>query len=44
MTLEIAAGLPHVFQSFTGQLDEADAALDRAAEFLAARIGARETA
>ncbi|HVT71059.1 MAG TPA: alpha/beta hydrolase [Trebonia sp.] len=40
-TLEIVAGVPHVFQNFTGLLDEADAALDRAGSFLAERIGAR---
>jgi acetyl esterase/lipase len=28
--LDITAGVPHVFQSFIGQLDEADQALDRA--------------
>lgn len=44
VTLEVVAGVPHVFQSFTGQLDEADAALDRAARFLSARIEARDTA
>jgi acetyl esterase/lipase len=44
VTLEIVAEVPHVFQNFTGQLDEADAALDRAAAFLTARIGARRTA
>jgi acetyl esterase/lipase len=29
--LDSTAGVPHVFQSFTGQLEEADWALDRAA-------------
>ncbi|MFF0217346.1 alpha/beta hydrolase [Streptomyces vinaceus] len=36
VTLEIAPGLPHVFQHHYGRLDEADAALDRAARFLTA--------
>ncbi|NEY34533.1 alpha/beta hydrolase fold domain-containing protein [Streptomyces sp. PRKS01-65] len=39
-TLEIGPGLPHVFQHHYGRLDEADAALDRAARFLTARLGA----
>jgi epsilon-lactone hydrolase len=40
VTLEVVASVPHVFQEFTGFLDEADAALDRVAAFLTARIGA----
>jgi len=32
--LDITAGVPHVFQSYAGVLDEADQALDRAALFL----------
>ena len=36
--LDVTAGVPHVFQSFTGVLDEADAALDRAARFVADRL------
>jgi acetyl esterase/lipase len=40
VTLEIVAGVPHVFPSFTGVLDEADAALDRVATFVTARLGA----
>ncbi|MGC5255811.1 alpha/beta hydrolase [Gordonia sp. DT218] len=32
--LDVTARVPHVFQSFIGQLDEADHALDRAALFL----------
>lgn len=32
-TLEVVAGVPHVFQSFASILDEASAALDRAAQF-----------
>jgi acetyl esterase/lipase len=39
VTLEIGPGLPHVFQHHYGRLDEADAALDRAARFLTARLG-----
>ena len=34
VTLEVTAGVPHVFQGFAGLLDEAGAALDRAANFL----------
>lgn len=36
--LDITAKVPHVFQSFTGILDEADEALDRAALFLRQRV------
>lgn len=32
--LDITADVPHVFQAFEGLLDEADAALDRAARFI----------
>jgi monoterpene epsilon-lactone hydrolase len=32
--LDVTADVPHVFQTFVGQLDEADQALDRAALFL----------
>jgi len=32
--LDVTANVPHVFQAFTGILDEADHALDRAAQFL----------
>lgn len=39
-TLEIGPGLPHVYQTEYGRLDEADAALDRAARFLAGHLGA----
>ncbi|MFR0357706.1 alpha/beta hydrolase [Streptomyces sediminimaris] len=38
--LDITAGVPHVFQSFIGQLDEADHALDRAALFLTQHLSA----
>ncbi|MER6623897.1 alpha/beta hydrolase [Streptomyces sp. NPDC000931] len=40
VTLEIGPGLPHVFQHHYGRLDEADAALDRAARFLTAHLNA----
>ncbi|CAL9668635.1 Monoterpene epsilon-lactone hydrolase [Streptomyces sp. enrichment culture] len=40
VTLEVGPGLPHVFQHHYGRLDEADAALDRAARFLATHLGA----
>ncbi len=36
--LDIIAKVPHVFQSFTGTLDEAGEALDRAALFLRQRV------
>lgn len=35
VTLDVVRGAPHVFQAFAGVLPEADAALDRAAAFLA---------
>lgn len=41
VTLEIGPGLPHVFQHHYGRLDEADAALDRAAWFLNQRPDTR---
>lgn len=34
VTLEVTPGVPHVFQGFAALLDEGDAALDRASEFL----------
>ncbi|OKK12405.1 alpha/beta hydrolase [Streptomyces sp. CB02400] len=40
VTLEVGPGLPHVFQHHYGRLDEADAALDRAARFLTSHLGA----
>ncbi|MBF9067400.1 alpha/beta hydrolase [Streptacidiphilus fuscans] len=40
VTLEIGAGLPHVFQHHYGRLDEADAALDRVARFFATHLEA----
>ncbi|MGX1675892.1 alpha/beta hydrolase [Streptomyces sp. NPDC055400] len=42
--LDITADVPHVFQAFTGVLDEADEALDRAALFLSQHIRIRGTA
>jgi len=39
--LDITAGVPHVFHTFIGQLDEADQALDRAALFLRQHIQTR---
>ncbi|UOZ05490.1 alpha/beta hydrolase [Amycolatopsis sp. WQ 127309] len=38
VVLDITAKVPHVFQSFTGLLDEAGEALDRAALFLRQRV------
>jgi acetyl esterase/lipase len=38
VTLEIVGGVPHVFPDLFGQLDEADAALDRAAAFIDGRL------
>ena len=34
VTLEVVPGVPHVFQAFAAALDEGDAAMSRAAEFL----------
>jgi acetyl esterase/lipase len=36
--LEVTPGVPHVFQAYAGLLDEAGAALDRAADFLTAQL------
>jgi acetyl esterase/lipase len=36
--LDVTADVPHVFQSFAGSLDEADAALDRAGRFILDRL------
>jgi len=38
--LDVTADVPHVFQAFAGDLDEADEALDRAALFLGQRVRA----
>jgi len=40
VTLDVVAGVPHVFQNFAGMLDDADDALDRAGQFLDARLAA----
>jgi acetyl esterase/lipase len=37
--LDVVAGVPHVFQNYSGRLDEADDALDRAAFFISQRLG-----
>ena len=41
VVLDVTAGAPHVFQSWTGMLDEADAALDRAGRFIRERLQRR---
>ncbi|MGA2013174.1 MAG: alpha/beta hydrolase fold domain-containing protein [Solirubrobacteraceae bacterium] len=38
VTLEVTPGVPHVFQAFAAMLDEADAALTSAGEFLRAHL------
>jgi epsilon-lactone hydrolase len=38
VTLDITAGVPHVFQAYYPILDEATAALDRAGQFLSAQL------
>ncbi|WP_022882602.1 alpha/beta hydrolase [Gryllotalpicola ginsengisoli] len=40
VTLEVTAGVPHVFQGLYERLDEAEAALESAMRFVAARLGA----
>ena len=42
VTLDITPGVPHVFQAYFPILDEAAAALDRAGQFLSARLGSAE--
>ena len=42
VTLDITAGVPHVFQTFHSVIDEAAAALDRAGQLLSAHLTARE--
>ncbi|HLG83480.1 MAG TPA: alpha/beta hydrolase [Bradyrhizobium sp.] len=37
--LDVTANVPHVFQGYSGQLEEADQALDRAAFFLKQHVG-----
>ena len=39
VTLEVIPGVPHVFQGYAALLDEAGAALDRASDFVKARLG-----
>ncbi|HEY2060822.1 MAG TPA: alpha/beta hydrolase [Amycolatopsis sp.] len=39
VTLEVVPGVPHVFQGYAALLDEAGAALDRAADFVQAQLG-----
>jgi monoterpene epsilon-lactone hydrolase len=38
VTLDVTPGVPHVFQAYAGLLDEAGAALDRAADFLKTQL------
>jgi acetyl esterase/lipase len=38
VTLEVTPGVPHVFQAYAGLLEEAGAALDRAASFLTTHL------
>ena len=42
VTLDITPGVPHVFQAYYAILDEATAALDRAGQFLSARLAVAE--
>ena len=42
VTLEVTAGVPHVFQGFAAVLDEGDAALDRASTFLNTQFAATQ--
>ena len=42
VTLEITAGMPHVFQAYHAILDEAVAPLDRAGQFLSAHLAVSE--
>jgi len=42
VTLDITPGVPHVFQAYHPILDEAAAALDRAGQFLSARLAGAE--
>lgn len=41
VSLEVIAGAPHVYQYFTGLMDEADEALENAARFVIRRLGDR---
>ncbi|GAA3548158.1 alpha/beta hydrolase [Amycolatopsis ultiminotia] len=40
--LDVVAGVPHVFQCYSGMLDEADEALDRAGLFIGQRVSGRD--
>lgn len=40
--LDVTADVPHVFQAFTGRLDEADQALDRASLFIAQQLAKKQ--
>ncbi len=40
VSLDVIPGVPHVFQAYSGLLDESAPALDRAGEFLSARLAA----
>jgi acetyl esterase/lipase len=42
VTLDVTPGVPHVFQAYAPILDEAATALDRAGQFLSARLAAAE--
>jgi epsilon-lactone hydrolase len=42
VTLDITAGVPHVFQTFYPMIDEAGAALDRAGQLLSAHLASAE--
>jgi epsilon-lactone hydrolase len=42
VTLDVTPGVPHVFQGFSGMLDEAAAALDRAGALLSALLAGAE--
>jgi acetyl esterase/lipase len=44
VTLEVTPGAPHVFQGFAAVLEEADAALGRAATFLKIQWAATQSA
>jgi len=43
VTLDVTPGVPHVFQAYSGLVDEAGAALDRAADFLNAQLAKSST-
>ncbi|MGW3700537.1 hypothetical protein ACWD6U_44155, partial [Streptomyces sp. NPDC005149] len=41
VTLDVTPGVPHVFQGFTGILDDADAALTRIGTFLRSHLAVK---